>query len=93
MRTRHPFADVTEREAPEVVVVVTPEQYARLETELAPKPLTERFATWHTAENRRQRRRAVATFSGPKEFGKGLRRKLVKQRQRNKLGKMKGKET
>jgi hypothetical protein len=58
--------------------------------ELAGAP--ERFTTWHPSENRRQRRAGVATFVGPKEFGKGLRRELVKQRQRNKRGTMKGKQ-
>lgn len=42
----------------------------------------------HDGENRKTRRAAVANFVGPKNEGKGLRRRLLKQRQRDARGKL-----
>ena len=86
MRTRRPFPDVQEREPP-TQIVLHPAQYAALETALMkhvePPPPP---PAMHASANRRQRRAGVATFSGPKELGPGLRRKLLEQRKARALG-------
>lgn len=91
MRTRHPFADIEERLAPPGTVLtdgierwtVGGERPAPPEVIVAPPA---RGLAAHRGENRRQRRRAVATFAGPKELGPGLRRDLLEKRQAKALG-------
>jgi hypothetical protein len=87
IRSRHPFADILEREmAPTVkTTVVSPAEYALIADELERRrrraPLLD---LPHPSENRQQRRAGVATFTPHADLpeGPGLRRRLVKQRQR-----------
>lgn len=94
MRDRRPFPDIEEQ--PRVDVGLDAEYLKRFSEKLdtamrgpptpSPLPLT----NWHTAENRRQRRKAVATFEAPKDLpadeADGLRRRLLEQRQARALG-------
>lgn len=91
MRTRHPFNDVLETEPPQEVVIEAP--VTTLKPHSPADPVTGQSPVrWHTAENRRQRRKGVATFAPsmemPKAEAKGLRRKLLKQRQVKARGKL-----
>lgn len=89
MRTRHPFADVREHEPRQTVTIVYegPDGKDASVTFDAP-PLDKPTPAMHQGENRRTRRKATATFTGPEELGPNLRRRLLEKRQAKALGTM-----
>lgn len=87
MKPRQIYPDIEERAKAEVVIdwspppvttIVSPAEYAALEAELARPRM-------HPNPNRKQRKRATATYADPKDEP-GLRRKLLLQRKRRARG-------